>query len=978
MTIQQLMGLIKIRFFIALVILLCTLAAVSSKERSNDEEEFFRQLVDPTSGEIDEDMAELLWISCRQDLIHLKEAIEDLDLCCLEETSSSANEVNSKFRSLAKENIHKIISVLHPQLERTLLDCLRKTNIQFSVSGEEGGSKIWYAKYLESQNSRPDSPRRNLGAELQSISNPPGPSPISSPTPSPGPALSPAPVSSPDSNSQRPAASPRVPPFFPIDSKNSTSDPPADELFSASPDSNSNVQADKKSASRKPVVIAVIVTASVTFVVAALFFLCFCKVCRTGTAGRRNDERPLLSLSLSDYSVGNSIKEEKLGYHSYGNNSSHPKKASPLDGNFRIESDIIHSSMHETSSVGAVGGAAKFSPESFDPSRNVNGQIPPLALKPPPGRMGITASGLPPLKPPPGRADPLPHEPPSSFRPPPSKAGPPPPPPPVPPPSMKPSSSSAGPRPPGPPLPPPPPVPPGTKPGPRPPPPPPKSGVPPPRPPQPLGSKLAQPTLGQKHPSNATSSEEAGLEDDADAPKAKLKPFFWDKVLASPDQSMVWHQIKSGSFQFNEEMIETLFGYNAVDKNRKAHKESSSQDPSPQYIQILDPKKSQNLAILLRALNVTTEEVRDALHEGNELPPELLQTLLKMAPTAEEELKLRLFNGELAQLGPAERFLKALVDIPFAFKRMDALHFMCTLQEEVTITKESFATLEVACKELRNSRVFLKLLEAVLKTGNRMNDGTFRGGAQAFKLDTLLKLSDVKGIDGKTTLLHFVVQEIIRSEGIRAARAAKESRSLSSIKSDDLLEETSHDTEEHYRSLGLQVVSGLVNGLENVKKAAILDADSLTGTVAKLGHQLIKARDFLNSDMKSVGEDSGFHQALKSFVQDAEIDVTSLLEEEKRIMALVKSTGDYFHGKAGKDEGLRLFIVVRDFLIMLDRVCREVRDAAKRPMKTQKREAPTVPSSSDPRQPPPDFHKLLFPAITDRRMDNSSSDDEST
>ena len=54
-----------------------------------------------------------------------------------------------------------------------------------------------------------------------------------------------------------------------------------------------------------------------------------------------------------------------------------------------------------------------------------------------------------------------------------------------------------------------------------------------------------------------------------------------------------------------------------------------------------------------------------------------------------------------------------------------------------------------------------------------MNVGTFRGGAQAFKLDTLLKLSDVKGTDGKTTLLHFVVQEIIRSEGIRATRAAK-------------------------------------------------------------------------------------------------------------------------------------------------------------------------------------------------------------
>jgi hypothetical protein len=66
-----------------------------------------------------------------------------------------------------------------------------------------------------------------------------------------------------------------------------------------------------------------------------------------------------------------------------------------------------------------------------------------------------------------------------------------------------------------------------------------------------------------------------------------------------------------------------------------------------------------------------------------------------MAPTADEELKLRLYSGELSQLGPAERFLKALVDIPFAFKRLEALLFMCTLKEEITSSKESFETLEV-------------------------------------------------------------------------------------------------------------------------------------------------------------------------------------------------------------------------------------------------------------------------------------------
>lgn len=66
-----------------------------------------------------------------------------------------------------------------------------------------------------------------------------------------------------------------------------------------------------------------------------------------------------------------------------------------------------------------------------------------------------------------------------------------------------------------------------------------------------------------------------------------------------------------------------------------------------------------------------------------------------MAPTSEEELKLRLFSGEISQLGPADRFLKSLVDIPFAFKRMEALLFMGNLQEELTATKESFAILEV-------------------------------------------------------------------------------------------------------------------------------------------------------------------------------------------------------------------------------------------------------------------------------------------
>ncbi|KAJ8763730.1 hypothetical protein K2173_003512 [Erythroxylum novogranatense] len=536
---------------------------------------------------------------------------------------------------------------------------------------------------------------------------------------------------------------------------------------------------------------------------------------------------------------------------------------------------------------------------------------------------------LPPLKPPPGRQAPSPPKPP--------------PPPPL---------------------------------GPRPPPPPPKVVRAPPAPP-PKG-KIKPSPLGPNRRGHSSSDESYDLDVGSGNQKTKLKPFFWDKVMANPDHSMVWHEISAGSFQFNEEMMESLFGYNAIDNNKNERKRDPS-EPSTQYIRIIDMRKAQNLSILLRALNITTEEVIGSLREGNELPVELLQTLLKMAPTPDEELKLRLFTGDVSQLGPAERFLKILVEIPFAFKRIESLIFMISLQEEVSSIKDSFVTLEVSSNKLRSNRLFLKLLEAVLKTGNRMNDGTYRGGAQAFKLDTLLKLSDVKGTDGKTTLLHFVVLEIIRSEGIRAARTARMSGSVSSVMSEDTSDDSNQASGEHYRNLGLQVVSGLSSELEDVKKAAILDADVLTSSVSKLRQSLTKTKAFIESDMKNLEEDGEFYNSLLSFIDRAESDVMWLSEEEKRIMALVKGTADYFHGQAGREEGLRLFTIVRDFLVMLDKVCKEVREQrAAKPSKAFRQEAPAS-SATSKENNQSDLHlQQLFPSTAGRRIDHSSSDEESS
>jgi hypothetical protein len=80
--------------------------------------------------------------------------------------------------------------------------------------------------------------------------------------------------------------------------------------------------------------------------------------------------------------------------------------------------------------------------------------------------------------------------------------------------------------------------------------------------------------------------------------------------------------------------------------------------------------------------------------------PEFYETLAKMAPTKEEELKLKHYSGDLSKIDPAERFLKSVLDVPFAFKRVDAMLYRANFDTEVNYLRKSFGTLEVNCYDV--------------------------------------------------------------------------------------------------------------------------------------------------------------------------------------------------------------------------------------------------------------------------------------
>ncbi|KAK4426415.1 Formin-like protein 6 [Sesamum alatum] len=436
--------------------------------------------------------------------------------------------------------------------------------------------------------------------------------------------------------------------------------------------------------------------------------------------------------------------------------------------------------------------------------------------------------------------------------------------------------------------------------------------------PSPKATPKAEKTRPVEEVNKDASSSEIFDGEDKDGSRSKMKPLHWDKVQATSETATVWDQLKSTSFQLNEDAMESLFGCNSMNSVPKVATRKLVLPSFKQENRVLDAKKSQNIAILLRALNVTREEVSEALLDGNPegLGPELFETLVKMAPTKEEEIKLKQYSDESSKLGLAERFLKAILDIPFAFKRVEVLLYRANFDTEVKYLRKSFQTLEEASEELKNSRLFLKLLEAVLRTGNLMNNGTNRGDAKAFKLDTLLKLVDIKGTDGKTTLLHFVVQEIIRSEGAGPNRTTDSLPNKSSFKFN----------EEDFKKQGLQIVAGLSKELGNVKNAAAMDSDVLSSYVSKLEMGLQKVKQVMQYEDHQALQGGKFFDSMKAFLKEAVDEISRVKAEERKALSQVKEVTQYFHGDAAKQEAqpLRIFMIIRDFLSVLDNVCKDV------------------------------------------------------
>ena len=219
---------------------------------------------------------------------------------------------------------------------------------------------------------------------------------------------------------------------------------------------------------------------------------------------------------------------------------------------------------------------------------------------------------------------------------------------------------------------------------------------------------------------------------------------------------------------------------------------------------------------------------------------------------------------------------------------------------------------------MRSSSLFHKVVEAVMNFGNFMSINAGSPSSHGLEPNTVLKIVDVKGADGKAALVQFVVQEILKPEGCNVMHhgSATSKMNTSTVQGDA-----------ESRKHGLEVVSKLAAELSNTKKAASIDIGMLSRSVSELGMGLGKVQDVLRLNSMVTWAESArrFHNSMSTFLRQAEEEILKLQSQESICLSSVKEMAEYFHGESATDEAhmFRTFARVREFLAMLDRICKE-------------------------------------------------------
>ncbi|EGC39081.1 hypothetical protein DICPUDRAFT_148204 [Dictyostelium purpureum] len=452
---------------------------------------------------------------------------------------------------------------------------------------------------------------------------------------------------------------------------------------------------------------------------------------------------------------------------------------------------------------------------------------------------------------------------------------------------------------------PPPPPPPPMMGGPPPPPPPPMMGGGPPPPPPPPGGAPGGPPPppgaggfglfnSNKPPANAPKFT-------VSKPSTKVKQFQWTKIPNKKLNDTIFTNmgnIKTDWLNPNE--IENLFfAAESAPKKLDASDKKSTSSTKPGSVTVIDPKKSQNLAIYLSKFKCQIEDIKTALYTLDEevFNIETLKQLEQYLPTDEdmEAIKDYLKNGELKMLTKAEQFLLEMESVSNLQERVKSFYLKIAFPDKLKEIKPDLELFTKTTKDIKSSKNFLKVIEVILIIGNFLNGGTARGDCLGFKLDALLKLTDTKTFNNKSNLLVYIISEIEQ----KFPEALKFMDDLSGV--------------QECVKISLNTIQAELNILKK-------DLDVVTNGLGK---------------MKRNKDESYFFSSMDDFIKDANIEIKIAFEQFQEAEKNFQQLASFF-GEEPKMASEDFFSLMNRFIVTFDKCYKDFqrdKEAAERALK---------------------------------------------
>ncbi|GAB2216231.1 hypothetical protein Droror1_Dr00024001 [Drosera rotundifolia] len=239
----------------------------------------------------------------------------------------------------------------------------------------------------------------------------------------------------------------------------------------------------------------------------------------------------------------------------------------------------------------------------------------------------------------------------------------------------------------------------------------------------------------------------------------RLKPLYWLKLNRAVQGSLWAETQKLGKASKAPEIdvseLETLFYV-------ESGNEKSSEAPKWTKVQLIDHRRAYNCEIMLSKVKVPLNELMNSVLslDKSALSADQVDNLVKFCPTKEEMELLKGYTGDYATLGKCEQFFLELIKVPRVDAKLQVFSFKLRFNTQVSDLRNNLKIVNSASDEIRSSIKLRRIMQTILSLGNALNQGTARGSAVGFRLDSLLKLADTSARNCKMTLMHYLCKVI--------------------------------------------------------------------------------------------------------------------------------------------------------------------------------------------------------------------------